>query len=75
MTDVAYVVDFENKVEFILAATILCNADGIFNDDRYDYETVGLPFLAQLGRAALDFERKRKRVGTADLGKYREALR
>ena len=75
LTDVAYIVDFENKVEFMLAATILCNADGIFNDDRYEYETVGVPFLSQLGRVALDFERKRKREGRADLYKFEEALK
>ena len=75
MTDVAYIVDFENKVEFMLAATILCNADGIFNDDRYEYETVGLPFLAQLGRAALDFERVRKRGAVPDLDRFKRALK
>ncbi|MFN0213097.1 MAG: serine hydrolase [Saprospiraceae bacterium] len=75
MTDVAYIVDFEHGVEFILAVTLLCNANGIFNDDHYEYETVGLPFMAKLGRAALDFERNRKREGKPELLKYREALR
>ncbi len=50
LTDCAYIVDAENKVEFMLSATILVNKDGIFNDDKYEYETVGLPFLAELGR-------------------------
>jgi cell division protein FtsI/penicillin-binding protein 2 len=75
MTEVAYIVDFENKVEFILAATILCNSDGIFNDDKYDYDKVGFPFLAKLGRAVYDFELKRERKVTPDLGKFREALK
>ena len=75
LTDVAYIVDFEKHVEFMLAATILCNSDGIFNDDHYDYDTVGFPFLAKLGRAALDLERKRKRGGRVDLECYWEALR
>ncbi|MEK7257912.1 MAG: serine hydrolase, partial [Bacteroidota bacterium] len=35
LTDVAYIVDFENQVEFFLAATIHVNEDGIFNDDNY----------------------------------------
>lgn len=50
MIDCAYIVDTENKVEFIVSATLLVNKDGIFNDDKYEYETVGLPFLGELGR-------------------------
>lgn len=74
LTDVAYIVDFENNTEFVLAATILCNSDGIFNDDRYDYETVGLPFLAKLGQAVYDFEIKRKRSVQPDLKTFIEAM-
>jgi hypothetical protein len=74
LTDVAYIVDFEHKVEFMLAATILCNSDGIFNDDHYDYENVGFPFLAKLGRAALELEKRRKRSGKVDLEKFRTVL-
>ncbi|MCW5920996.1 MAG: serine hydrolase [Saprospiraceae bacterium] len=61
LTDVAYIVDSANMVEFILAATLLCNSDGIFNDDQYDYDTVGLPFLAKLGRAVYEYELRRRR--------------
>lgn len=62
LTDAAYMVDFKNGIEFLLSATIYCNSDGIFNDDHYDYKTVGLPFLKSLGRAiyARELERKRK---------------
>lgn len=60
LTDVAYIVDQENQVEFMLSATILCNNDGVFNDDHYDYDSIGFPFLAKLGRAFLAFERSRK---------------
>lgn len=75
LTDAAYVVDFENKVEFILAATLLCNKDGIFNDDHYDYDDTGFPFLAKLGRAVHAYELKRKRLVTPDLSAFEEALR
>lgn len=44
LNDIAYIVDFESKAEFILSATILCNANGIFNDDKYDYDTIGFLF-------------------------------
>ncbi|HRI59533.1 MAG TPA: serine hydrolase [Saprospiraceae bacterium] len=75
LTDVAYIVDFENNVEFMLAATILCNSDGIFNDDTYNYDDIGFPFLAKLGRAVLEYERKRERKSKPDLGNFQEALR
>lgn len=45
---------FEEKrsgKKFLLSAVIYCNSDGVFNDDRYDYERVGFPFLMNLGRA------------------------
>jgi hypothetical protein len=29
----------------MVTAVIYCNEDGIFNDDKYDYETVGFPFM------------------------------
>ncbi|MBI5916633.1 MAG: serine hydrolase [Bacteroidetes bacterium] len=70
LTDVAYIVDFEAGVEFFLAATIHVNADGIFNDDHYEYETIGLPFFANLGQVVYDFEKKRKRKFKPDLSKF-----
>ncbi|GAB4252358.1 MAG: hypothetical protein Kow0027_16980 [Saprospiraceae bacterium] len=70
LTDVAYVVDFENGVEFFLAATINVNEDGIYNDDNYEYTTVGLPFLAELGRVVYEYELKRKRRHKPDLSRF-----
>lgn len=75
LTDAAYIVDFDNKVEFILAATILCNPDGIFNDDRYDYDQTGFPFLAKLGRAVHAYELTRKHSAVPDLRKWQEAVK
>lgn len=56
LTDVAYVQDLENEVEFMLSATLLVNKNGIFNDNTYEFDTVGIPFLAALGRAVYDYE-------------------
>ena len=58
--DAAYIVDYKNKIEFFVSAIIYCNSDGILNDDKYDYETVGFPFMKNLGRVIYDYERKRK---------------
>lgn len=48
LSDCAYVRSADQ--EFFLSASIYVNADGIYNDDRYEYETIGFPFLGQLGR-------------------------
>lgn len=70
LTDVSYFVDFEKKIEFFLSATILCNSDGIFNDDKYDYDTVGYPFLKNLGQVIYEHELQRKKKRLPDLTKY-----
>lgn len=71
LTDAAYVVDFDKKIEFMVTATIYCNSDGILNDDHYDYKTVGFPFMKQLGRMLYDHEAKRTRNREPDLSSFR----
>jgi hypothetical protein len=71
LTDVAYVVDFKNKVEFFLSATLLCNSDGIFNDDHYDYDSIGFPFLQHLGQIIYNHELNRKKKHVHDLSKFK----
>ncbi|HMB62640.1 MAG TPA: serine hydrolase [Eudoraea sp.] len=61
LTDCAYITDTKNDVEFLLVATILVNKDGIFNDDVYEYDDVGIPFLAALGREVYKTELNRKK--------------
>ncbi|BFP39631.1 hypothetical protein FGF1_04760 [Flavobacteriaceae bacterium GF1] len=61
LTDCAYIQDTQNDVAFMITATILVNKDGIFNDDNYEYDEIGIPFLAQLGREIHNFELKRKK--------------
>lgn len=60
LTDAAYIVDAKKGIEFLLSATISCNSDGIYNDDHYEYETVGLPFMKHLGRVIYGYEVRRK---------------
>ena len=71
MIDVAYMVDFDKQIEFFLSAEIYCNTDGIMNDDKYDYETIGFPFMKNLGTAIYDLESKRKRVHVPDLSAFK----
>lgn len=71
LTDVAYIVDFEKNIEFMLSATIYCNADGVLNDDKYDFESVGMPFLEKIGQAVYEYEVKRSRKQIPDLSKFK----
>lgn len=67
MIDVAYVVDYDKKIEFMVSAAIYCNGDGILNDDKYDYDAVGLPFMKNLGQALYNYELNRKKAVLPDL--------
>lgn len=71
LTDVAYIADFKNKVEFMLAVTIYVNSDGILNDDNYDYETIGWPFLYKMGQTIYRYELKRPRKYAPDLSRFK----
>ena len=71
LIDASYVVDFKNGLEFMLAAVIYVNQDGILNDNKYEYETVGWPFMHQLGQAIYKHELTRKRKRKPDLAKFK----
>ncbi len=61
LTDCAYITDTKNGVEFLVTATILVNKDGVFNNDSYEYDEIGIPFLAELGRQLYAHELERKK--------------
>lgn len=71
LLDNAYIVDFANGVEFMLTTVIYCNEDGIFNDDKYDYDTVGFPFMANLGDVIYNYEINRKKKVKPNLSKFK----
>jgi hypothetical protein len=50
--DTAWIVDRQTGRSFFLAATLYTNADGVINDDQYEYKTVAWPFLADLAEAS-----------------------
>ncbi|MFM1756019.1 MAG: hypothetical protein RL621_943, partial [Bacteroidota bacterium] len=61
LTDVSYILDTANNIDYMLSATVYVNSDGVVNDSKYDEETVGYPFLQQIGNAFYQYELKRKR--------------
>ena len=67
LLDNAYIVDFENKIEFFLSAVVYSNSNGVLNDDSYDYDTLTIPFLADIGRAVYEYELERDREFDPDL--------
>ncbi len=71
LIDVSYVVDFKNNVEFMLTSTVYVNSDGVLNDDKYDEETVGWPFMYQLGQTVYQYELQRKRKHAPNLDNFK----
>jgi len=71
LTDASYICDFTNKVEFMLTATIYVNSDGILNDNKYDYDTIGYPFFYQLGETLYQYELRRDRRNRPELSRFK----
>ncbi|MFM7838564.1 MAG: hypothetical protein ACKO6K_03275, partial [Chitinophagaceae bacterium] len=53
-----------------VSAMIYCNSDGILNDSNYDYDSVGFPFLKNLGQVLYQYERTRKRSRVPQLSSF-----
>jgi hypothetical protein len=71
LIDNAYIVDFKNQVEFLISVVVYANEDQIFNDDKYEYDSIGFPFLANLGRIIHEYELKRTRKYKPDLLRFK----
>jgi hypothetical protein len=71
LIDNAYIIDLEKNIEFLLTACIYVNSDGIFNDNQYEYDTIGYPFMANLGKAVYEYELNRPRKVVANLNRFK----
>jgi hypothetical protein len=71
MIDVAYFADFDRHIEFMLTASLYCNSDGLLNDNQYDYDSVGLPFMKHLGQVIYGYEKERPRDHVPGLLRFR----
>jgi hypothetical protein len=71
LTDIAYIADFKNGVEFMLSGTIYVNRDGVLNDDKYEYEEIGWPFFKEVGEIIYRYELERTRAHRPDLSRFR----
>lgn len=59
LTDAAYIADFKNNIEFMISASIYTNSDGILNDDKYEYDSIGYPFFKEVGNIIYEYELNR----------------
>lgn len=66
LTDASYVIDLENKVEYMITAVIYVNKDGVLNDNKYEYTGVGYPFFGEVGRILYGHELSRPRTYRPD---------
>lgn len=58
--DNAYFKDSKHNIEFFLTAVVQSNEDGIYNDGKYEYDTVCYPFMKNIGQVIYSYELERK---------------
>lgn len=54
LTDCAYIINTKTNQSYMITATIHVNKNQIYNDGIYEYETIGIPFLSELGRQLIN---------------------
>jgi len=70
LSDVAYVVDYKNKVEFLISATIYVSEKNIVGSGKYEYDLIGLPLFRDVSRLIYKEEKKRKKKYEPDLKEF-----
>ncbi len=70
LSDVAYFADSLHQSEFLLSAALYVNQDGTINDGAYEYDSLGLPFMAQLGQIIRQYEAIRPRLTRPNLAEF-----
>ena len=71
LSDCAYIVNYDRKIEFMVSAVLYVNKNEIFNDGKYEYTTIGFPFLEELGKALYTYELKREKENPPDLSRFK----
>lgn len=71
LVDNAYVVDFKNKVEFLLSVVIYVNRNKVLNDSKYQYKKIGMPFMVNFGQLMYQYELTRPRKYKPDLYRFK----
>ena len=58
LSDVAYFQDTENEIECFLSSVIYTNSSEVVGNNGYEYDTIGFPFLRDLGKVIYSYELK-----------------
>ena len=61
---------FENNIEFFISAIIYTNKDNLMNG-KYQYNSIGMPFMANLGQLIHNYEKQRKQTYKPDLKEFK----
>ena len=70
MIDMACIVDYDKKNEFVLGTVIYVNENEILNDGVYDYERNGYPFLRDSAQLFYEYKVNMPRTYVPGLSKY-----
>jgi len=70
LVDVAYIVNYKTKTEFMLSSVLYTNSRNSFGSGSYEYESIGIPFLKELSTELYSFEQKRKKANLPDLTEF-----
>lgn len=70
ISDCSYIVDLKTHTEFFLSVLMYVNERNILNTNNYQYETVALPFMSDIGHLLYNYERKRKKRIQPDLSEF-----
>jgi hypothetical protein len=70
LIDCAYIVDFKNKIEFLLSSSIYVNERDAIGSGKYEYDQLGLPFLRDLSKAIYNYERNRTKKYFPELNEF-----
>jgi hypothetical protein len=71
LIDCAYIIDFKNNIEFLLTACIYVNKSNKVGKGKYEYDSIGLPFLKDLGWCMYNYERMREKKVMPDLNEFK----
>jgi hypothetical protein len=70
LIDCAYIVDFKNKVEFLLSSSIYVNERDVIGSGKYEYDQLGLPFLRDMSKTIYNYELKRPKKHQPELDEF-----
>ncbi len=70
LIDCAFIVDFKNKVEFLLSSSIYVNERDVVGGGKYEYDQLGLPFLRDMSLSIYNYELNRPKKHKPDLKEF-----